>query len=144
MIVSSGRTRTPRTRPETGRKTQHDRKAPALRYLDRHNCPDDRPNDPNRLTAYVFDAGRSVEFTGETVGNSAHNGGPTTHARVTRKYKRVSTLTRHVSSNEAKWTEPAGPVTNPRKGERTPEYHAARNRLRAMTPARDKAPNVYA
>lgn len=134
MIVSSGRTRTPRKSPESGRKTQYDRKAPALRYLDRHECPDDRPRDPNRVTAYVFDAGRSVAFTGETVGNSAHGGGPTTHARVTRKYGRVSTLNDHVTSDEAKWTTTDFPVTNPRKGERTPEYHAARNRLRAMTP----------
>jgi hypothetical protein len=140
MYVSSGKARNAPAR-KPARLSADDRKQPALKYLDRFDGPDDRPRQP--LQAYTFDPGRSKAFTGETVGNSHHNAGPTNTKRHA-GCRAVSTLTDHVTLNEAKWLPSEGPVSNPRKGERTPEYYAARNRMRAMTPARDKAPDYFA
>lgn len=110
MYTSSGKDRTRKPRPNA-----YDRKAPALKYLDRHEdwTPDDRPQ--HVLSAYVCDPSRAMAFTGETVGNSAHGSGPTTHARVSRKVRPVSTLTDHVTQNKSKWLPKAGPVTTIRK-----------------------------
>jgi len=108
--TSSGKDRTRKPRVSA-----YDRGAPALRYIDRHDewTPDDRPQ--HVLSAYVCDPARSMAFTGETVGNATHAGGPTTHKRQSRKLKPVSTLTDHVTQNRKKWLPKPGPVTNPSK-----------------------------
>lgn len=81
------------------RKTRPSRRLPAGHpALD--DGRDERPQ--NVMSAYVCDPGRSMAFTGETVGNSTHKMGPTTWARQAHGQVQVSTLTDHVSTDKSK------------------------------------------
>lgn len=72
--------------------------------------PDDRPQVI--LSARAMRMDRTMEFTGETVGNSAHRKMTgQSWARAKHGQKPVSTLTDHVTTNSAKWLPKNGPVT---------------------------------